>query len=398
MKSNRIFVLNSSTDESQKAVHSLVVLVLAITAIVFTLDVNSPMGRAAWALYVLPLGLTRWSPLRHLTFIAAGICTALIALAHFFCPPGALPPETDISNRAFGILMVWIAAFFLREEAGTIGMSAHLASLQWSKIPHSLSALIPRDRALVRQRTNEFKRKGVGLLNSGGKFLLQELLVKMPSRDIQGVVHSARGVNFGWATEDFDLWTSECEERRTGSREEIVAEAHHLAVWPHHFAEIAFIIGTLYASLFMDSGLMSLVVGFLCLIAALQVEVIRFHSSETSRTLAYVSMAWGLLKWPVFVMAALHFWPHEKLISIVLVLFLIAQGWLRLITEALSPVRSAATGWVVKLLHVDETSLTHVAEGLFLSRTIDRWRKELGLPPQLSGKGKPRRKAVGSAQ
>jgi len=67
-------------DEPKKVDHVISVLAVALTASVFVLDVMTPLGIAMWALYVLPLGPTRWSPFGPLTFIVAGACTALIVL------------------------------------------------------------------------------------------------------------------------------------------------------------------------------------------------------------------------------------------------------------------------------------------------------------------------------
>ena len=58
-------------DEQKKADHSFTAVVVALIVIVFVLDLMTPLGIAIWALYVLPLGLTRWSSLGHLTFIVA---------------------------------------------------------------------------------------------------------------------------------------------------------------------------------------------------------------------------------------------------------------------------------------------------------------------------------------
>jgi hypothetical protein len=82
---------------------------------VFVLDLLTPLGIAIWALYVLPLGFTRWSTVEHLAFIVAGACTALIILGDLYSPPGA-SLEVAILNRGLGVLMVWISVFFLRPE------------------------------------------------------------------------------------------------------------------------------------------------------------------------------------------------------------------------------------------------------------------------------------------
>lgn len=106
-------LMKSSMDEPKKADLFISVLVVALTALVFVLDLLTPLGVAMWALYVLPLGLTRWSPLGPLTFIVAGACTALIVLGYLYAPPGA-SPDVAISNRLLGVLMVWITAVFLK--------------------------------------------------------------------------------------------------------------------------------------------------------------------------------------------------------------------------------------------------------------------------------------------
>lgn len=105
--------LKSSMDEQKKVDYFINGLVVALTAMVFVLDVMTPLGIAIWALYVLPLGLTRWSPLGPLTFIVAGASTVLIALGYLSSPAGA-SPDVAISNRILGVLMVWVTAVFLK--------------------------------------------------------------------------------------------------------------------------------------------------------------------------------------------------------------------------------------------------------------------------------------------
>ena len=107
--------LQSSLQETKKADHSIIALVVALTAFVFAIDAMAPLGTATWALYALPLGLSRWSLLRPLTFVMAGACTLLLIVVHFLSSPGP-SSEDDVFNRVFGVLMVWIGAFFLNED------------------------------------------------------------------------------------------------------------------------------------------------------------------------------------------------------------------------------------------------------------------------------------------
>jgi len=93
----------------------LIAVIGTLMAGVFVLDLLTPLGIAMWALYILPLGLSRWLSLRYVIWVVAGACTALIILGYFYKPPGA-PFDVTVTNRLLGVLMVWIAAFLLTED------------------------------------------------------------------------------------------------------------------------------------------------------------------------------------------------------------------------------------------------------------------------------------------
>jgi hypothetical protein len=101
--------------EPKRADHAVTVMFIVLTAMVFALDVLTQTGIAIWALYVLPIGFTRGSPVAHLAFIVAGACTPLIILGYVYSPPGA-SVDVAILNRVLGVLMVRITAFFQRPE------------------------------------------------------------------------------------------------------------------------------------------------------------------------------------------------------------------------------------------------------------------------------------------
>lgn len=105
--------LIATMEEPTKTDHSVTAVVVVLTVMVFVLDLLTPLGIAIWILYILPLGVTRWSSFRPLTAAVAGACTPLIILGYFLSPPG-IEPEMAIINRLLGIAMLWIAAFFLR--------------------------------------------------------------------------------------------------------------------------------------------------------------------------------------------------------------------------------------------------------------------------------------------
>lgn len=94
--------------------HALITVVFMLTGIVFVLDLLTPSEIAVWTLYLVPLGISRWSYFKHLTVSLAGVCTALIIFAHFYNP--GQTHDIAIINRVFGIVMVWVSAFFLKVE------------------------------------------------------------------------------------------------------------------------------------------------------------------------------------------------------------------------------------------------------------------------------------------
>ena len=88
---------------------------LVTVAVTFNCDRISfrpahPFRVAVWTFYLIPLGLTRWSFFKYLTVSIAGVCTALIILAHLYNP--GTTHDIAIINRVLGIVMVWVSAFF----------------------------------------------------------------------------------------------------------------------------------------------------------------------------------------------------------------------------------------------------------------------------------------------
>lgn len=204
--------------------------------------------------------------------------------------------------------------------------------------------------------------------------------MRMQPMNVQGMVYSKRGLRFGWTTEEFCQWTEELEQKKKGAREEIVAEAHHLAVWPHHFAEVCFLVGVLISFFLFRNSLLSLIAGSLCLIAAFQFEVIRFYTAGTSPSLSYFSMIWASMKFPAFIGSAILMWPENKFLSVVLIVVVIVQGWLRLITAlTMLPLRISATSWIVRRIYGEAEPITYVMESMSLAWVVDRWRKKHNL-------------------
>lgn len=89
-----------------------VAVVFVLTAMVFFLDFLTPSEISAWSLYLVPLGFSRWSYYKHLTVGLAVLCTSLIICAHLY--NSGATHDIAIINRVLGIIMVWVATFFLK--------------------------------------------------------------------------------------------------------------------------------------------------------------------------------------------------------------------------------------------------------------------------------------------
>lgn len=71
-------------EEPKQTDQALTVIIVTITVMVFALDEFLPSEVAIWVLYMLPLGLTRWSLIGQLTFILSGACTVLVVFSHLY--------------------------------------------------------------------------------------------------------------------------------------------------------------------------------------------------------------------------------------------------------------------------------------------------------------------------
>jgi hypothetical protein len=101
-------------EQAQENDQALVAVACVLAGIVFALDLLTPSELAVWTLYLVPLGLSRWSHLKHLTLTLGVLCTSLIICSHLYNPG----PTHDVAiiNRVFGIVMVWVSVFFLKAE------------------------------------------------------------------------------------------------------------------------------------------------------------------------------------------------------------------------------------------------------------------------------------------
>jgi CheY-like chemotaxis protein/signal transduction histidine kinase len=106
---------------------ALYVLLGGLVAAVFVADLFTPLGVAVWILYVVPLVLTLLGRDSRVPLIGAGLCTVLMTFTVLTDAPGAALPIA-YSNRAFGVLTVWVVGLLARN---LIDNRNRLASAHW---------------------------------------------------------------------------------------------------------------------------------------------------------------------------------------------------------------------------------------------------------------------------
>jgi hypothetical protein len=94
--------------------------VVGLTALIFILDLFTPLGIAAWLLYLIPLLLAGIALPPRRAWPLAGICAAL-TVAGFFLSPAGVTPSLAALNRTVCVatfaVTVWLVTRHKRTEA-----------------------------------------------------------------------------------------------------------------------------------------------------------------------------------------------------------------------------------------------------------------------------------------
>jgi PAS domain S-box-containing protein len=86
--------------------------IIASTAVVFYLDIITPLGFMIWILYFIPLFLTLYVRWRYAPFLAAGVFIILIGTSYFLSPPD-ISLFYALANRVFFSLMLCVSAVLI---------------------------------------------------------------------------------------------------------------------------------------------------------------------------------------------------------------------------------------------------------------------------------------------
>jgi len=103
----------------ETAAHPVIYWLIAMSvAVVFIIDVRTPIGVATWLLYLLPILMCFLAPKPWLPLLVALASTALIVCDWYFSPVGS-SAEIAMVNRTMGCICIWSTALLARFTLAT---------------------------------------------------------------------------------------------------------------------------------------------------------------------------------------------------------------------------------------------------------------------------------------
>ena len=90
----------------------LYLICVFLMAVVFTMDLNLPLGVAGGVPYVAVILVALWSPKKKLAIYLALICSIMTLLGFYLSPPGGELWKV-LFNRGLALFAIWITAFLV---------------------------------------------------------------------------------------------------------------------------------------------------------------------------------------------------------------------------------------------------------------------------------------------
>jgi PAS domain S-box-containing protein len=97
----------------------IVTSIIIATALIFVVDVITPLGVMVWILYLIPLFLTMYLSWKYAPPLLAGVFIILMA-ASLFLSPRDIPIEYALIDRVFFALILVIASLFIRDYVKSV--------------------------------------------------------------------------------------------------------------------------------------------------------------------------------------------------------------------------------------------------------------------------------------
>ena len=102
--------MNRFTNKTHPAMYWAIGISIAV---VFIIDMQTPIGVATWILYLVPLMLCFRVSEAWIPAVVATVCTVLLVVDWFVSAPG-ISAQIAQFNRALGIIVMWSAAMLAR--------------------------------------------------------------------------------------------------------------------------------------------------------------------------------------------------------------------------------------------------------------------------------------------
>jgi PAS domain S-box-containing protein len=93
--------------------------IILATALIFVIDVITPLGVVVWVLYLIPLFLTMYLSWKYAPHLMTGVFIILMA-GSLFLSPRDIPLGYAIIDRVFFALILIISSFFIRDYIASV--------------------------------------------------------------------------------------------------------------------------------------------------------------------------------------------------------------------------------------------------------------------------------------
>jgi CheY-like chemotaxis protein/signal transduction histidine kinase len=146
----------------ETASHPVIYWLIALSmAVVFIIDVRTPIGVATWLLYLLPILMCFLVPKAWLPLLLAAAATGLIVVDWFLSPAGMSSDVAQV-NRGMGLIVIWSTAVLARN---TLAARNLLRAQDWMRTARArLADSLVGEQSLARmgQRVLEFLANYLG--------------------------------------------------------------------------------------------------------------------------------------------------------------------------------------------------------------------------------------------
>jgi len=105
--------------ERKKDFTRIVVYIAIATALIFVIDIYTPLGIVIWIFYLIPLFLTVYLSWKYAPLVMTGVFILLMA-ASLFLSPRDIPIEYALLNRVFFAFILIISSIFIEQYISNV--------------------------------------------------------------------------------------------------------------------------------------------------------------------------------------------------------------------------------------------------------------------------------------